>query len=105
MIQTGVAGGGSVLYFAHLLDLIGADPHALVIGVDLTLGADARRHKHNRIRLVEGSSTDPKVLTEVRALAAGRTGMVSLDSDHECTHVSRARGICRLRHAWHAPHC
>src|SRR3954451_6594534 len=35
IIQTGVLHGGSVLYFASLLDVINAPADALVIGVDL----------------------------------------------------------------------
>src|SRR6476660_615554 len=37
ILQTGVAQGGSLVYFTCLLDLIGADAQSLVIGVDHTL--------------------------------------------------------------------
>jgi cephalosporin hydroxylase len=87
IVQTGVAGGGSVLYFAALLDLIQADVSCVVVGVDLQLSERARSLTHPRVRLVEGSSTDEKTLGSVRALLPAPTGMVSLDSDHSCRHV------------------
>ena len=42
---------------------------------------------HPRIRLVEGDSTEPAIVQQVKALVSGRTGLVSLDSDHSTGHV------------------
>lgn len=87
ILQTGVDQGGSLLYFASLLDLIKAGAEGLVIGIDLTLAERARTLTHPRIRLFEGDSTDPAIVQQVKALVAGRTGLVSLDSDHSKAHV------------------
>jgi cephalosporin hydroxylase len=88
ILQTGVKAGGSVLYFACLLDLIGSDPGALVVGVDLHLLPQARALRHPRIRLVEGNSIEPATIDHVRSLLPGTSGLVSLDSDHSQRHVS-----------------
>jgi cephalosporin hydroxylase len=88
VVQTGVANGGSLLYFASILDLIQAPASALVVGVDLMLTERAKTLHHPRIRLIEGSSTDAAVVERVReVLPAPRGGLVSLDSDHRCDHV------------------
>jgi cephalosporin hydroxylase len=87
VIQTGVYQGGSLLYFASLLDLIGAGAEGLVIGLDINLTQRARSIMHPRIRLVEGDSIDSAIVQQVKALVSGRTGLVSLDSDHSKAHV------------------
>ena len=87
VLQTGVNMGGSVLYFASLLDLIKAGVEALVIGIDIKLTERARTLTHPRIRLIEGDSTDRTIIQQVKALVGGRTGLVSLDSDHSKAHV------------------
>ncbi len=89
MIQTGVASGGSLLYFAHLFDLIQASETAVVVGVDIQLSDTARQLNHPRIRLVEGDSTDTRTVQQVAAYLPSVAGMVSLDSAHSCTHVLR----------------
>jgi len=87
VLQTGVYEGGSLLYFASLLDLVKAGAKALVIGIDIKLTPRARTLTHPLIRLIEGNSTDPAIIQEVKSLVAGSTGLVSLDSDHSKAHV------------------
>jgi cephalosporin hydroxylase len=93
IVETGVARGGSVVFSASILQLIGAD--GLVAGIDIDIRAPNRlaieRHSlAHRIRLIEGSSTDPRVVEEVRALAAARAPvLVLLDSLHTRDHVLR----------------
>ncbi|MEA3213333.1 MAG: hypothetical protein QOE70_6390 [Chthoniobacter sp.] len=95
VIQTGVAGGGSVLFLATLLDLIGAAPEALVLGIDLAISPEARTLTHPRLRLIEGHSTQPETVRAVEALVRRGGGLVSLDSDHAAGHVLEELRIYR----------
>lgn len=89
ILQTGVAEGGSILYFACLLDLVRADPGVPAVGVDIALSPQAKLLSHPRLRLIEGSSTDPQTIDRVRQLLPASSGLVILDSDHSCAHVLR----------------
>ena len=89
VLQTGVWAGGSLLFFAHVLDLIGAPESAIVIGIDLKLSAESKTLVHPRIRLIEGDSTAQSTLAEIDRIIPAPYGLVSLDSDHCCGHVLR----------------
>jgi cephalosporin hydroxylase len=101
IIETGVAHGGSLIFNASMLELLGGDRR--VIGVDIEI------RKHNReaieahpmakrIDLVEGSSTDPGVVAKVRELAAGReTVPVSRFESHARSRRQGARGLFAVR--------
>ena len=83
IVETGTAFGGSTLFLAHALDLVG---NGRVITVDLQ-PRDGRPH-HDRITYIAGSSTDPRVIQPVLdAAATATTVMVILDSDHSRDHV------------------
>lgn len=87
ILQTGVAEGGSVLFFASLLDLIGAPSSAVVVGVDIQLTDQAKSLTHPRVHLLEGNSVDEGVLKQVTRELPQGGGLVILDSDHSRTHV------------------
>src|SRR5665647_502201 len=69
IIETGVARGGSVLLYSSMLRLLG---EGKVVAVDIDIRSHNRRaiEEHpfsDRIVLIEGSSTDPAILGEIRA--------------------------------------
>lgn len=84
IVETGTYRGGSALYLASLCDLVGTGE---VVSVDVEPIRDDYP-EHPRITYLGGrSSTDPAVVDEVRARAAGRPILVILDSDHSQAHV------------------
>jgi cephalosporin hydroxylase len=93
IVETGIARGGSLIFSASMLELLGGD--GLVVGVDVDIREHNRveieRHPlSKRIRMVEGSSVDESVVRRVAAHAEGRpTVLVMLDSNHTHEHVLR----------------
>jgi cephalosporin hydroxylase len=90
VVELGVKHGGTALYFAHLLDLLyaGDSDAGILVGVDIHLAGVAKAtRQHSRVRLIEGSSTDPGVVGQVRELCRSRRTMVMADSDHSFEHV------------------
>lgn len=91
IVETGIAHGGSLVFSASLLEMLGGD--GLVVGVDVDIRAHNRdvieRHPMaKRIRMIEGSSVAPNVVAQVHAAAAGRQRvMVCLDSNHTRDHA------------------
>lgn len=90
IIETGVAHGGSLVYYASLCKLIG---RGRVIGVDIEIRLHNRRaiEAHSlfsMITLVEGDSIAPETVRKVHSLVQpGETVMVFLDSCHTKQHV------------------
>jgi cephalosporin hydroxylase len=91
VIETGVAHGGSLIYYASLMK---AMDKGRVIGVDIEIRPRNREaiEAHELagyITLVEGSSTAPEVVASVKRLVKpGETVMVVLDSNHSKQHVA-----------------
>ena len=93
IVETGVARGGSLIFYASLLELIGGDGR--VVGIDIEIREHNRREIENhqlsrRIDLVEGSSVDREVIEKVYKMARDRKPiLVVLDSNHTRDHVLR----------------
>lgn len=90
LIETGVAHGGSLIFYASLLKAIG---HGRVIGIDIEIRPHNRKaieahEMSDLIELVEGSSISPNVVANVASkVKDGETGLVILDSNHSRAHV------------------
>jgi cephalosporin hydroxylase len=91
IIETGIAHGGSLIFHASMLELLGGD--GLVLGIDIDIRAHNRveiegHPLSKRIVMLEGSSVDEKVAAKVRELARSRQRvLVVLDSNHTHDHV------------------
>ncbi len=93
IIETGIAHGGSTIFFASLLELIGGDGRVLAVDIDIRPHNRAAIESHplaKRVTMIEGSSTDRSVAAKVTELAAKcQSVMVFLDSNHTHDHVLR----------------
>jgi cephalosporin hydroxylase len=90
IVETGVAHGGSLVFYASLCKSMG---HGRVIGIDLEIRPHNRRALEAHflkeyITLIEGSSTAPETVSAVRAaIRPGERVLVLLDSNHTKAHV------------------
>jgi cephalosporin hydroxylase len=90
IIETGIAHGGSLIFYASMLELTGKGK---VIGIDI----DIRKHnreaieKHplyRRIEMIEGSSISIQVVEKVKEkVGNSKNVLVCLDSNHTHEHV------------------
>jgi cephalosporin hydroxylase len=90
IVETGVAHGGSLIFYASLFEAMGK---GRVIGVDIEIRPHNRKaiEEHplfKRIALLEGSSIAPDTVARVRDLIReGDVVLVVLDSNHRRDHV------------------
>lgn len=91
IVETGIAHGGSLIFYASLMEMIGK---GRVIGLDIDIRAHNRAaiEAHpmvKRITMIEGSSTAAETVAQVKALIDPTDKvMLILDSDHSRDHVA-----------------
>ncbi len=102
IIETGIARGGSLIFYASLLELIaqcGGPKGAKVLGIDIDIRAHNKEAilahpMSKRIEMIQGSSVDETVVAKVKHIAKdAQKVLVCLDSNHTHDHV-----LQELRH-------
>ena len=92
IIETGIAHGGSLIFYASIMEMIGK---GRVIGIDIDIRAHNRRliEKHpmfSRVEMIEGSSLEKNTIDQIKAkIKFEETVIVLLDSNHTTNHVYR----------------
>lgn len=90
IVETGVAHGGSLVFYASLCAAMG---RGRIVGIDIEIRPHNRKaieaHEFAKlITLVEGSSTDESIVKQVAGLIKpGEKVLVILDSNHTRKHV------------------
>lgn len=90
IIESGIAHGGSLIYYASLMELIG---EGNIIGIDIEIREHNRKviEKHpmfKRIKLIEGSSISEETIEKIRKIVPKNSKViVCLDSNHTKNHV------------------
>lgn len=91
VIETGIAHGGSLIFYASMLELLGGNGKVLGIDIDIREHNRVEIEKHpmfKRIEMIQGSSIDEQIVKQVYEFAKGKKQiLVTLDSDHTHNHV------------------
>ncbi len=91
IIETGIAHGGSLIFYASMLELLGNNGHVLGIDIDIRMHNRMEIEKHpmfKRITMFEGSAIAPEMAERVREFAKPYQNiLLVLDSNHTHDHV------------------
>jgi cephalosporin hydroxylase len=91
VIETGIAHGGSIIFTASMMEMMGIDGEVVGIDVDIRDHNRSEIEAHpmiKRITMYEGDSVSPEMVERVRKHTEGKSRvMVILDSLHSHEHV------------------
>ncbi|MBK9992772.1 MAG: cephalosporin hydroxylase family protein [Saprospiraceae bacterium] len=93
IIETGIAHGGSIIFSASMMHLLGNNGKVLAVDIDIrdhnrTLIESSPFYKY--ITMIQGSSTDQYIINQIKHFAKDyKNIMVCLDSNHTHEHVLR----------------
>lgn len=95
IIETGIAHGGSLIFYASILELIATctGHEGEVLGIDIDIRPHNRKAieehpMYKRINMIQGSSIAPEIVAQVIEKAKGKKRiLVCLDSNHTHDHA------------------
>lgn len=95
IIETGIAHGGSLIFYAAMLELVAActGHQGEVVGIDIDIRPHNRKAieehpMYRRITMIEGSSVDSVNIAQIVDMTKGKQRiLVCLDSNHTHEHV------------------
>jgi cephalosporin hydroxylase len=93
VIETGIAHGGSLIFYSSILKMI--NEGGIVLGIDIDIREQNRKKIENHplfknVIMLEGSSIDEKTIEQVFSVVRGKERiLVVLDSNHTHEHVLR----------------
>ena len=91
VIETGIAHGGSIIFSASMMSMMGFDGEVVAVDIDIREHNRQLIEKHpmyGRITMYEGDSTDISVINKILIHVEGKKRvMVILDSNHAHEHV------------------
>jgi cephalosporin hydroxylase len=91
IVETGIAHGGSLIFYSSLMELIGKG-HVIGLDIDIRPHNRAAIEAHpmaKRITMIEGSSTALEVVEQVKSrIGPEDVVMLILDSNHSREHVA-----------------
>ena len=98
IIETGIAHGGGLIFYASILEMMnmcGINKESQVIGVDIDIREHNRKaieehpiYKLGKIKMIEGSSVSAETLSKIKSLIKPNSKvLVTLDSCHTHDHV------------------
>jgi cephalosporin hydroxylase len=95
IIETGIAHGGSLIFYASILELVATctGNEGEVLGIDIDIRSHNRKAieehpMYKRITMIQGSSIAPEIVAQVIEKAKGKKRiLVCLDSNHTHAHA------------------
>jgi cephalosporin hydroxylase len=91
IVETGIAHGGSLIFSASMLELLGGPGRVIAVDIDIrshNRDAIVAHPMYKRITMIEGSSIDDDVVAKVKSECGdAKKIMVILDSNHSHKHV------------------
>jgi cephalosporin hydroxylase len=97
IIETGIAHGGSLIFYASMLELLGGNGCVLGIDIDIREHNRCEIERHpmfKRIKMIQGSSTEESIVKRVYDFAKGVGPiLVALDSNHTHEHVLKELNV------------